>query len=129
MTVFIKINFMKHEKLFFAIIVSICLLSACSDNNSKAASRDDAGNFNSAHVSSSNGSARYSANLDRELVSGGKIDDMQLQNTAFIYPTTDNKGKKLLFYLFSDKNGDNTYTFMFGIPGQLGSFTKNLHDG
>jgi len=53
---------------------------------------------------------------------------MQLQNTAFLYPTSDNSGKRLLFFLYSDKKGDRAYSFRFSVPDTTGPFTKKDRD-
>lgn len=116
----------KHYLLLFLPVTSL-LFFACNGKNSNASKDGDAGNTLTSDTSSK-GNASFSANLDAVNISGGKIDDMQLQNTAFIYPTADNSGKKLLFYLYSDKKGNDAYTFMFSVPDKVGPFTKNLHD-
>ncbi len=120
---------MKHIKTFIAICMTgSFLFFSCNGNSNANINKQSADDKASTSNTSSNGDASFSANLDGVKISGGKIDDMQLQNTAFIYPTADNNGKKLLFYLYSDKTGNDSYSFMFAIPDKTGSFTKNLHD-
>jgi len=120
---------MQCFKLFSPIIFSACLLLACSVNNSSSKGKDSLADNASTSNTSSKGDGSFSANLDGVNISGGKIDDMQLQNTAFIYPTADNSGKRLLFFLYSDKKGNDAYSFRFSVPDKTGSFTKNIRDG
>ena len=59
------------------------------------------------------------------------MDELQLVNTAFIYPQSDNS-RRLLFFLKSTKDGADTkpdYSFRFSIPDKEGIFTKNIRDG
>lgn len=120
---------MQYLKLFSQILFSACLLLACSGKNSSSTGKDSLANNTSTSDTASKGDASFSANLDGVNISGGKIDDMQLQNTAFIYPTADNSGKRLLFFLYSDKKGNDAYSFRFSVPDKTGSFTKNIRDG
>lgn len=118
---------MKKIKNFSAIIILLALLFSCNGNkpsNSNSTTTTDA----SAPATSAAGKSSFSANIDGEAISGGKIDDLQLENTAFIYPTADSSGKKLLFFLHSDKKGDMAYSFRFSIPDKTGSFTKKDRD-
>ncbi len=119
---------MKHGILFFAIIISACLFFSCSGNNTSAQINRNTSDVSQAATNIA-GKASFSANLDGVNISGGKIDDMQLQNTAFIYPTADNSGKRLLFFLYSDKKGNDACSFRFSVPDKVGPFTKNIHDG
>jgi hypothetical protein len=114
---------------FLHLAVASLLLFACNGKDSKTKANKESDNTNaSTSDAASKGDASFSANLDGVNISGGKIDDMQLQNTAFIYPTADNSGKRLLFFLYSDKKGNDAYSFRFSVPDKTGSFTKNLHD-
>jgi hypothetical protein len=121
---------MKRIKNYFLLLsVASLLLFACNGKDNKVNANKESDNSNaSTSNTSSKGDASFSANLDGVNISGGKIDDMQLQNTAFIYPTADNSGKRLLFFLYSDKKGNDAYSFRFSVPDKTGSFTKNLHD-
>jgi len=119
------------KKLIQITLIPLSLLYSCNGNGNADVSKDSTTSSTSSTKNSdanSTGDASFSATLDGVKISGGKIDDMQLQNTAFIYPTADNNGKKLLFYLYSDKTGNDSYSLMFAIPDKTGSFTKNLHD-
>lgn len=115
---------MKQIKSFSAVTILVALLFSCNGNKSS--------NIKTANASepsaSATGKASFSANIDREAISGGAIDDMQLQNTAFIYPTADSSGKKLLFFLHSDKKGDMAWSFRFSIPDKTGPFIKKDRD-
>ena len=115
------------KNLFFALsILLISLFTSCNTNDTKASGSLD--NSTSASPVNSSVHGSFSANIDSEAVSGGTIDDMQLENTAFIYPTADSSGKRLLFFLHSDKKGDMAYSFRFSIPDKTGSFTKKDRD-
>jgi hypothetical protein len=127
-----KIIYMKKVKLFIgvAIVISVLFL-ACNEKNNSA---DPNSNSNAVTKSTSSdavssGKASFSANIDGEAISGDKIDEMQLKNTAFIYPVPDKTDKRLLFELYSDLKGKNGYFFRFSVPDKTGSFTKNIHDG
>jgi hypothetical protein len=114
---------------FLHLAVASLLLFACNGKDSKTNANKESANTNASTSDvSSKGDASFSANLDGVNISGSKIDDMQLHNTAFIYPTADNSGKRLLFFLYSDKKGNDAYSFRFSVPDKTGSFTKNLHD-
>ncbi|MBS1495328.1 MAG: hypothetical protein JST71_02720 [Bacteroidetes bacterium] len=116
---------MKHL-LFVISILLIATTTACNSNNSKASG--NAGNSESASSKNSSAQGSFSATIDGEAISGGAIDELQLQNTAFIYPTADNSGKRLLFFLYSDKKGDMAYSFRFSVPDKTGAFTKKDRD-
>ena len=122
---------MQRLKLVAAVFSSICLLVACSGNNAikeshTASSRNPASSNSSGDIKSS-----FSATLDGVEITGNGVDDLQLVNTAFIYPQS-NDSKRLLFFLKSTKNGSDTkpdYSFRFSIPDKEGMFTKNIRDG
>ena len=68
--------------------------------------------------------AHFSATLDGVKITGDGVDEMQLQNAAFIYPDK-RGGKKIIFLLYSKKNAadDNVnYSFRFDVPDKTGSF-------
>jgi hypothetical protein len=109
---------MKIVKLLSAIIASLYLLCACSGNSSSPAST--AGS--SSAPAPSSGNASFTATIDGTPVSGNAIDELQLQNTAFIYPGADNNSKRLLFYLFTNKKGDDFYYFRFSLPDKEGVY-------
>lgn len=115
---------MKQIKSFSAVTILVALLFSCNGNKSSNIKTANA----SEPFASATGKASFSANIDREAISGGAIDDMQLQNTAFIYPTADSSGKKLLFFLHSDKKGDMAWSFRFSIPDKTGPFIKKDRD-
>ena len=120
---------MKQIKNYFLFAVASLLLFACNGKDSKNPNKESDNTNASTSDAPAKGDASFSANLDGVNISGGKIDDMQLQNTAFIYPTADNSGKRLLFFLYSDKKGNDAYSFRFSVPDKTGSFTKNIRDG
>lgn len=115
------------KNLLFAILFLLfASFISCKSNDSKARGNTDSSTTAISDNSSANGS--FSATIDGEVISGGAIDDMQLQNTAFIYPNADNSGKRLLFFLHSDKKGDMAYSFRFSVPDKTGPFTKKDRD-
>ena len=123
---------MNYIKSFSAIIISAFLLFSCTGNKSSNNSNTSNGSPSSANTSSTStdkpAKGSFSANIDGEAISGGEIDDLQLQNTAFIYPTADSSGKKILFFLYSDKKGDMAYSFRFSVPDKTGTFIKKDRD-
>ena len=118
---------MNQIKNFSAVIILVISLFSCNGNKS---SNGNNSKTTDASTPSANGAGKssFSANIDGEAISGGTIDDMQLENTAFIYPTADSTGKKLLFFLHSDKKGDMAYSFRFSIPDKTGTFIKKDRD-
>ena len=122
---------MKQLKLFSAIFISAFLFFSCngnkSSNNNPGDNSSSSGN-NSSTATNKPAKGSFSANIDGEAISGGEIDDLQLQNSAFIYPTADSSGKRLLFFLNSDKKGEMAYAFRFSIPDKTGAFTKKDRD-
>lgn len=117
---------MKRVRYFPTIILAALLFTSCNSNSSKASG--NTGNNESASSKSSSAQGNFFATIDGEAISGGAIDDLQLQNTAFIYPTADNSGKRLLFFLYSDKKGNMAYSFRFSVPDKTGAFTKKDRD-
>lgn len=113
--------------LFVIPFFLIATFTACKSNDSKASG--NIRNSESAPSESSSAHGSFSATIEGETISGGIIDDLQLQNTAFIYPTADNAGKRLLFFPYSDKKGDMAYSFRFSVPDKTGAFTKKGRDG
>ncbi len=117
---------MKQLNLFLPIIFLAGLFFACSGSNTS--NKNNSNISDASQPSNTSGKASFSANVDGVNISGGEIDNMQIQNTAFIYPTADNSGKRLLFFLRSDKNGDVVYFFRFSVPDKTGTFTKKDSD-
>ena len=122
---------LQRFKLFAVVFSSICLLVACSRNNAihesnTASSKNPASSNASGNIKSS-----FSATLDGVETTGKGVDELQLMNTAFIYPQSDNSNR-LLFFLKTTKSGSDTkpdYSFRFSIPDKEGVFTKNIRDG
>jgi hypothetical protein len=68
----------------------------------------------------------FSCFVDGVAVSGNAIDEMQLQNTAFIYPG-DGDGKRLLFMLVSSDhflNAKKGYFFKMRCPDLEGTYVR-----
>lgn len=121
---------MKYAKLLPAIIVASCLFVACSGRSSASASRDTVFEDPTTPGSSSSGDANFSVIIDGTAVSGNVIDEMQLTNTAFTYAASENSPKRLLFFLNSNKKGDDFYSFRFSFPDKEGvyKFTKETDE-
>ncbi|MFI5186170.1 MAG: hypothetical protein ACHQF0_05565 [Chitinophagales bacterium] len=118
---------MKYVKLLSAILLSSCLWVACSGNSSASAAKDTASGNSAASGTSSSGNASFSATIDGTAVSGNMIDELQLQNTAFIYPAVDKSPQRALFFLYSNKKGDDFYYFRFSFPDKEGVY-KFTHE-
>jgi len=114
---------MKYLKLFSLLLFSSCLLLACSGNKPSPTSKDSGAEPGT----TSPGDASFSVTIDGIPVSGSAIDEMQLTNTAFIYPAAENSPKRLLFFLNSDKKGDDFYSFRFSLPDKEGVY-KFTHE-
>jgi hypothetical protein len=119
---------MKHVKLFVSIIPAACLLCySCEGKSSNPTTDKDNSSGNTTTQSSTAGNASFSATLDGTPISGNQVDDMQLQNTAFIYPAAENSPQRLLFFLYSNKKGDNFCYFRFSFPDKEGAY-KFTHE-
>ena len=105
-----------------SIVFISCLLR---QEFSASASRDAASEDPTTPGSSSPGDASFSVIIDGTTVSGNVIDEMQLTNTAFIYPASENSPKRLLFFLNSNKKGDDFYSFRFSFPDKEGVYKFN----
>jgi len=103
---------MKYLKLFFAILLLCYLLCSCGSNTNTNAGKENV-LAASSYTYASSGNAVFSATIDGKSISGGKVDELQLTNTAFLYPDGDDKNNVLLFDLASDKNGDDYYSLRF----------------
>jgi hypothetical protein len=72
--------------------------------------------------------ATYSYHLEGSTVSGGKVDEVQVNNAAFV---TGNGGEKKLQFFLSDGYSDKSETFAhslrFAIPDKIGSV--DIKDG
>jgi hypothetical protein len=110
---------MQKLKLIAIISAFSYLLYSCSGNNSPSTNKE-AGDNSSTNSTSSD--ASFSVTIDGVPVSGGTIDDMQLQNTAFIYPPHDNVPQTVLFDLLSNKKGDDFYVMRFSLPNKEGEY-------
>ena len=121
---------MKYLKLFSPFLFSACLLLACSGNSSSSKSNDPTPGNAAISGSSGSGDASFSATIDGTPVSGSEIDEMQTQNTAFIYPPQNNKPQTVLFLLYSTKKGDDYYSFRFSLPDKEGVYhaTKGTYE-
>ena len=111
------------KKIQYSVTIMYMIgLIACSGVNKRNSSDAIA---NSANTPITDATASFSAVIDGVKVTGNGIDEMQLKNTAFIYPN--NKGgNKLLFILYSTKGGDDNdfnYSLICNTPNETGLFT------
>jgi hypothetical protein len=114
---------MNHLKRnVFLILFSFSLLPACKNNTGNSAANAD-GVPDKGTAGAASGNAEWSASIDGQAVAGKGTDQLQLRNTAFIYPAQGNNDKYILFDLQSDKNGDDEYGFRFYSPDKEGQFT------
>ncbi len=118
---------MKYFKSLSAVILASFFLAACSGNNAAPGSKDAAAGNQASSENSSSGSASFSAVIDGTPVSGNQIDDLQMQNTAFNYPATNESPERVLFFLYTNKNGDDFYYFRFSFPDKEGVY-KFTHE-
>ncbi len=118
---------MQHLKIISAIVVSSCLLLACSGNNSSSTGKGAATNNATSSGTTSPDDASFSATIDGTPVSGNQIDDLQMENTAFNYPATNESPERVLFFLYTNKNGDDFYYFRFSFPDKEGVY-KFTHE-
>ena len=111
----------KNYLLLFLLAASLLFFS-CNAKNSNANSEKNSSAEVSASGATSAGDASFSVIIDGKEISGNVIDEMQLQNTAFIYPETSESPKRLLFFLYSNKQGTDFYSFRFSFPDKEGTY-------
>ncbi len=104
------------------MLVSLSLLLACKGKNGNSILGDSGGADNGSPAAAASGSGNFSAVIDGQSVTGKGTDELQLTNTAFIYPAADKTDKYILFDLLSDKNGADFYGFRFYTPDKEGQF-------
>jgi hypothetical protein len=120
----VKNKIMKQLKNnFFLLFLSSCLFLGCKNKNGGSAPGDDGAPAKETAGAAASGKGSWSATIDGQTVSGNGTDEMQLKNTAFIYPAQDKNDKYLLFDLLTDKKGDDFYGFRFYTPDKEGEFT------
>ena len=120
---------MKYIKILLATIVTTCLLIACSGNRAAPANKEDVSEGTTSSASSSAGNGSFSATVDGKSIAGGKVDELQLSNTVFLYPDGNDKNKILLFDLTSDKNGEDYYSLRFYVYNKEGEQTITSNAG
>ena len=110
--------------LFF--VTSFFIIVACTScGNNNAAKQNDASNMAtstdaSSASSSSTGDANFSCNINGASITGNGVDEMQLRNSAFLYPEN-----TVLFDLASTKSGDDQkpdYTIKIKCPAKTGTY-------
>jgi hypothetical protein len=107
---------------FLLIALSLLLFISCKTKTGDSAAQSSGNNEIATAGTEASGNASWSATIDGQEVSGKGIDELQLQNTAFIYPAQGNNDKYILFDLYSVKKGDDFYGFRFYSPDKEGQF-------
>jgi hypothetical protein len=105
------------------IALSLSLFLACKTKTGNSAAQAGGTPEIATAATAASGDASWSATIDGQEVSGKGIDELQLQNAAFIYPGQGNSDKYILFDLNSVKKGDDFYGFRFYSPDKEGQFT------
>jgi hypothetical protein len=115
---------MNHLKRnIFLTVISFSLFVACKNNTGNSAANADGVPDKGTSGAAASGDASFSVTIDGQAVAGKGTDQLQLRNTAFIYPSQGNNDKYILFDLQTDKNGDDDYGFRFYSPDKEGQFT------
>jgi hypothetical protein len=104
------------------LLVSLSLLIACKSKTGNTVASDGGAPDKTTSGAGASGNASWSATIDGQAVTGNGTDQLQLENTAFIYPAGDKSDKYILFDLMSDKKGDDFSGFRFYTPDKEGQF-------
>jgi hypothetical protein len=113
----------QYVKTSCALMLLFFSLLSCSGNESGGKSTAAATDSSQKNIPAGTG---FSCFVDGVAVSGSTIDEMQLQNTAFIYPG-DSDGKRLLFMLVSSDhflNAKKGYFFKMRCPDLEGTYVR-----
>jgi hypothetical protein len=113
---------MSHFKGYLFLFFTASLFFACKGSTGNSATTGEASDNKATAPATITGDASFSAIIDGQTVSGKGTDELQLKNTAFIYPAQGNNDKYILFNLLSDKNGQDFYGFRFYSPDKEGEF-------
>src|ERR1017187_1329852 len=120
---------MKYFKFITANFLPSIILTVCSQNSAAKAGKDDPRDNKTDQTPSSAGNGSFSATIDGKAIAGGKVDDLQLTNTVFLYPDGNDKNKILLFDLASDKNREDYYSLRFYVYNAEGEQTITPNNG
>jgi hypothetical protein len=115
---------MRHIFVPFVFLFFSFSQISCSGNE-QAKNQQTASIENSTPAAATSGTG-FSCIIDGKEVHGSAIDELQLQNTAFIYPD-EGKGKRLLFLLFSSDfslQAGAGCTFKMRCPDQEGTYVR-----
>jgi hypothetical protein len=113
---------MTQLKAYLFLAFSAPLFFACNGNTGNSATTTGTPDNKATAPATTTGDASFSAVIDGQAVSGKGTDELQLKNTAFIYPAQGSNDKYILFNLLSDKNGEDFYGFRFYSPDKEGEF-------
>jgi hypothetical protein len=108
---------------FSLLFLSSSLFLSCQSNNGNSTPADAGASDKATAGAAASGKASFSATIDGQAVAGKGTNELQLTNTAFVYPAQGANDKYLLFDLLSDKKGDDFYGFRFYSPDKEGAFT------
>lgn len=114
-------------KTLSIIVINLLVLGVLSCGSSNAGTAN-AGTDNAS--SSSTLKANFSCVLNGSAISGNGVDELQMRNTAFVYPDTEN-GNHVLFFLYTTKDGSDTkpaYSFRIKCPDKTGSYNFRGED-
>ncbi len=117
----ISMNRFKRNSVL--ICLSASLFCACKSKNGNTGANDGGTPDKGTSGVTASGNASWSATIDGQAVTGNGTDELQLKNSAFIYPAGDKTDKYILFDLVSDKKGDDFSGFRFYTPDKEGQFT------
>jgi hypothetical protein len=107
------------KRNIFFLFFSFSIFSACKNNNGNATTSDGTA---PASGTSTAGKGSFSATIDGQAYSGAGTDELQLKNSAFIYPAQGTNDKYILFDLLSDKKGEDFCGFRFYTPDKEGQW-------
>ena len=120
--------YMRQIKLSLFLICAACSILISCHGKKGAASNETVADISGKSDASSAGDASFSASIDGVVVSGKDIDELQLNNTVFIYPKTDSRPETILFDLMSTKKGEDYYFFRCSFPNKEGVYNKSPGD-
>jgi hypothetical protein len=119
---------MKQLKLF-SWILAAAFLGSCSGSNpsENAPIKDSSVASINSQGSASTAKASFSCLIDGAQITGSGVDQLQLRNTAFVYPDVNN-GHRLLFTLYSIKTSEDTkpdFALAIRCPDSVAEYQKS----
>ncbi len=115
---------MKHI-IFVTTLFIIATCTSCNNNNATVAGNKENAATGNTPSSASTGNAVFSYSLDGTKVSGGEVDELQIDNVAEIYQPPSDPGNKELRFSLNDGEEKNTdivaHSLLFTIPYKTGT--------